>query len=180
MTTENTASTIDQMVASSSIAPAALRGQTTPDMKLDFEGNVYISTPASPGPVVYSPGLDLGGEISGIDDQIARIEGELAEQKFDPKTGKAANVREGVERSTREAQLASLRGAREYQVLRNAEVQAVRDAEAAAKMVTDREIAAKHAFAQGSPERAAALAKAIADEEAREAARVIVQARRGQ
>ena len=174
--TTNTAA-IDQMVMAS-IAP--IGSNNTPDMRVGRDGTVtQIAPAASPGVVKDTVGLDLGGAVSGIDAEIARIEGELAEQRFDVKTGAPTLVREGKDRSDRETQLSSLRAARDYQLARNADLQAQRDAAASAKGTADREMAARHAFSQGNPDRAEALARAIADEEAREAARVIVAARRG-
>jgi hypothetical protein len=179
MTDNVTLSAIDQMVASSASPSPRIGVNTTPDLRVDFNGTVtQIAPAASPGVVIDTPGLDLGAEVAGIDNQIARIEGELSEQKFDPRTGTASFVREGEERMARETLLVQLRASREYQLARNSELQAKRDAEAAAKVNADRELAAKHAFTQGNPERASALNKEIADAEARDAARVIVDARR--
>lgn len=176
----STASQIDRLVAASTPIAIGPKVNSTPDMRSDHEGNVTIMTQAAnPGYVGTAPGLDLGAEISGIEANIAHIEAELAEQTFDPTTGKATYVREGKERSDREAQLVSLKAAKDYQLLRNQQVQASRDAEAAAKAQADRERAARHAFSQGSPERAALFDKAIAEEEARAGAAAIVASRHG-
>jgi hypothetical protein len=178
MTDSTVSQQIDAMIASTA-THSGPRVNNTPDLRVDFDGTItQVAPAAAPGVVHDSPGLDLGAEVAGIENHIARIEGELAEQKFDPKTGKPSLVREGEERYARETQLASLRAARDYQLQRNAELQAKRDAEAEAKATADRELAAKHSFTQGSPERAASLAQAIADEEARVAAQAIVADRR--
>ena len=81
------------------------------------------------------------------------------------------------ERMSRHRQATQMAESLAYQKARYAEIQAQRDRNAAAKVASDAEAAARFAFTGGNPERAAILDKALAEEEARVAARKIVGAR---
>lgn len=175
------AAEIDRMVQANTPDVTIVRTRTTPDMRMDGEGNVTITSPPSPQNqrVGDTPGLDLGAEVASINEQITRLTGELAEQTFDPKTGKATFVRDGNDRSIREAQLTTLRAALEYQQQRNAQIQAQRDADAENKLRDNTEEAVSFAYTGGDPAKQAALKRALAEAEATEAAAMIIAIRRG-
>lgn len=188
-------STIDALVNASRpvVAPSAgaaisLDGRVarhnTNDMRFDAEtGQVQVlGAAASPSERVGDdPSVDPYAEIESLEKQLAGIQAQLDEVRYDPRTGAKSlvNAEGSREQTALKLQLASLRNAHGYAQLRGARVVEQRRLDREALTRTNAEEMQRLQFAGGSQERAEALAAALLEEEARIAARAIVEARRG-
>jgi hypothetical protein len=177
----STQSTIDFMVAQSLTNSTGPRGNTTPDLRVNTsDGSVELMGNASAqgSRLVDDPQYDPVNELAQLDASIASLDALLTEQTFDQKTGMPSARVTGRDREVLELQRASALNAKHYAAMRGAVLIGQRESDLAAKRQADTESAARQGFTGGDPTRAALLDKAITEEEAREAARTIVAARR--
>jgi hypothetical protein len=172
-----TAAAIDAMVQQQT--PTGPANNSTPDMRLNNDGTVEVlrASPAGGPVVVPEAGFSMAGQVEALNNEITRIEAELAEGVFGNKGNRTGDRFTDRDRDVRNAQLASLRSSREFQMLRGLQVADQRAADAAARERADAEAAAAGAFHQGSPEKAALLQKEIDAAEARRIAEAIVKGR---
>jgi hypothetical protein len=177
----DTASTIEAMIANSaaSTTTSGPGNNATPNMVLTPDGNVEITARSNVESSIQVPdGYSAAGQIEALNNEIARIEGELAKGVFDANGNRTGDHFTGRERDLRTTQLTSLRASREFQMARGLQVASQRAANDAARERADAEQAASFAFHGGDPAKAELLRREIDAAEARALAEKIVRGRR--
>ena len=177
---------IDRMVQQSgglhtAIGPAR---NSTPDLRVSIDGDGTVTTtviaPAAHAPEPYlAPGIDLVGQIEGIDRTLARMNDELAEVVGHDQQGKPLHRYDGEDRVRRERSRDALVQTRAVQVETNKVIQANRDAVEQAAQKAQQEKLIELAYTQGDPIKAQALKDALEEVEVKRVAELIVKARRG-
>jgi hypothetical protein len=147
---------------------------------IDSDTRAEVLTDGAYNGPVADDGRDLRQTGAAIQARVDALAAQLNEHTFDPATGaKVYAMPEGSEeRRVAQRAFAQVVESAKYEFGRLNQIAEQRDRAATDRDAQLNEEAAKAAFAKGDPSRAAALAKALQEEEARQTAAAIVRARR--